>query len=70
MATATNRQVLLAEIPKGKLAPEHFRLTEAPMPAPKDGEVLLRVRLHLARRRQPRLDAGRHLPRGGRAPGR
>jgi NADPH-dependent curcumin reductase CurA len=45
MATATNRQVLLAEIPKGKLAPEHFRLTEAPMPVPKDGEVLLRVRL-------------------------
>ena len=45
MATATNRQVLLAEIPKGKLALEHFRLTEAPMPAPKDGEVLLRVRL-------------------------
>jgi NADPH-dependent curcumin reductase CurA len=45
MAAATNRQVLLAEIPKGKLALEHFRLTEAPMPAPKDGEVLLRVRL-------------------------
>jgi NADPH-dependent curcumin reductase CurA len=45
MAAAKNRQILLAEIPKGKLAPEHFRLTEAPMPAPKDGEVLLRVRL-------------------------
>ena len=45
MATATNRQVLLAEIPKGKLALEHFRLTEAPMPVPRDGEVLLRVRL-------------------------
>jgi len=40
-----NRQVLLVEIPKGKLGPEHFRLTEAPMPTPKDGEVLLRVRL-------------------------
>jgi hypothetical protein len=45
MATATNRQVLLAEIPKGKLALEDFRLTEAPMPVPGDGEVLLRVRL-------------------------
>jgi NADPH-dependent curcumin reductase CurA len=45
MAAATNRQVLLAEIPKGKLALEHFLLTEAPMPAPRDGEVLLRVRL-------------------------
>ena len=44
MATATNRQVLLVETPKAKLAPEHFRLTEAPMPSPKDGEVLLRVR--------------------------
>lgn len=42
---ATNRQVLLIETPKGKLAPEHFRLTEAAMPAPKDGEVLVRVRL-------------------------
>ena len=45
MAAAKNRQILLAEVPKGKLAPEHFRLTEAPLPAPKDGEVLLRVRL-------------------------
>jgi NADPH-dependent curcumin reductase CurA len=45
MAAAKNRQILLAEVPKGKLAPEHFRLTETPVPAPKDGEVLLRVRL-------------------------
>src|SRR5262247_1008756 len=45
MAVATNRQILLAEVPKGKLGPEHFRLTEVPLPAPKDGEVLLRVRL-------------------------
>src|SRR5262245_20724244 len=45
MAVASNRQILLAEIPKGKLAPEHFRLTQSPLPAPKDGEVLLRVRL-------------------------
>src|SRR5262245_524763 len=45
MAVASNRQILLAEIPKGKLAPEHFRLTQSPLPAPRDGEVLLRVRL-------------------------
>jgi NADPH-dependent curcumin reductase CurA len=45
MTAAKNRQILLVETPKGKLGPEHFRLTEAPMPTPKDGEVLLRVRL-------------------------
>jgi NADPH-dependent curcumin reductase CurA len=45
MAAAKNRQILLVETPKGKLAPEHFRLAEAPLPAPGDGEVLLRVRL-------------------------
>jgi hypothetical protein len=45
MAAAKNRQILLVETPKGKLGPEHFRLAEAPMPTPRDGEVLLRVRL-------------------------
>jgi NADPH-dependent curcumin reductase CurA len=45
MAASTNRQILLVETPKGKLAPEHFRLAEAPVPTPGDGEVLLRVRL-------------------------
>jgi NADPH-dependent curcumin reductase CurA len=44
MAAHANRQVLLAEKPTGKLGPEHFRLTEGSMPAPKDGEVLARVR--------------------------
>lgn len=39
-----NRQVLLAEKPKGKLALSNFRLHEAAMPTPKDGEVLLRVK--------------------------
>ena len=39
-----NRQVLLVETPKGKLGPEHFRLTEAAMPVPGKGEVLARVR--------------------------
>ncbi len=40
----TNRQVLLVEKPTEKLEPRHFRLAEGPVPAPKDGEVLVRVR--------------------------
>ena len=44
MPATTNRQILLVETPKAKLGPEHFRLTEAPMPSPKDGEALLKVR--------------------------
>ncbi len=44
MTDGTNRQILLVEKPAGKLGPEHFRLSEAAIPEPKDGEVLLRVR--------------------------
>jgi NADPH-dependent curcumin reductase CurA len=44
MRDSVNRQVLLVEKPAGKLAPEHFKLTEATIPEPKDGEALLRVR--------------------------
>jgi NADPH-dependent curcumin reductase CurA len=40
----TNRQFLIAELPKGKLRLEHFRLTETSMPATADGQVLVRVR--------------------------
>jgi NADPH-dependent curcumin reductase CurA len=40
----TNRQILIAELPKGKLGPEHFRLTESRMPAPEQGQVLIHVR--------------------------
>jgi NADPH-dependent curcumin reductase CurA len=40
----TNRQILIAELPKGKLAPEHFRLTESSMPVPDDLQVLVRAR--------------------------
>ncbi|MDR3469624.1 MAG: NADP-dependent oxidoreductase [Xanthobacteraceae bacterium] len=43
MTAGTNRQILLIEKPTGKLAPEHFKLHDAPMPEPDDGEVLLRV---------------------------
>ena len=40
----TNRQIQLAELPKDKLGPEHFKLGQAAMPQAKDGELLLRVR--------------------------
>jgi NADPH-dependent curcumin reductase CurA len=40
-----NRQIILLARPKGKLGPEHFRMVEGVAPAPKEGEVLLRVRL-------------------------
>jgi NADPH-dependent curcumin reductase CurA len=40
----TNRQIQIAELPKGKLALEHFKLLETPMAAPGEGEVLLRIR--------------------------
>ncbi|MBI1251873.1 MAG: zinc-binding dehydrogenase [Alphaproteobacteria bacterium] len=40
---ATNRQFHLAATPSGKLEESNFRLVEAPMPEPQDGEVLLRV---------------------------
>src|SRR5436190_8524266 len=39
-----NRQVLLVEKPAGKLGPEHFKMSQAAIPEPKDGEALLRVR--------------------------
>ena len=44
MNANVNRQILLIEKPAGKLGPEHFKLTSAAIPAPKDGEALLRVR--------------------------
>ncbi len=39
-----NRQVLLVEKPAGKLAPEHFKMSDGVIPELKDGEALLRVR--------------------------
>jgi NADPH-dependent curcumin reductase CurA len=44
MSATVNRQILLVEKPSGKLGPEHFRMIEGPVPEPKDGEALLRVR--------------------------
>ena len=40
-----NRQVLLQSTPKGKLEAGHFRMGEAPVPKPADGQVLLRTEL-------------------------
>ena len=39
-----NRQIVLEQIPQGKLTPEHFRMQTTPAPAPADGEVLVRAR--------------------------
>ena len=39
-----NRQIVLDQIPQGKLDHAHFRLTEAPIPRPAEGEVLVRNR--------------------------
>src|SRR3954447_17786922 len=44
MTDTTNRQILLIEKPTGKLGPEHFKLSNAAIPEPGDGEALLRVR--------------------------
>jgi hypothetical protein len=43
MNDSVNRQILLVEKPTGKLGPEHFKLAQAPIPQPGDGEVLVRV---------------------------
>ncbi|MEQ1755641.1 MAG: NADP-dependent oxidoreductase [Micropepsaceae bacterium] len=43
--SSTNRQIHIVELPKAKLGAEHFRLADGPMPSPKDGELLLKVRL-------------------------
>ena len=37
-----NRQMLLASRPEGEPKPENFRLVETPLPAPADGEVLVK----------------------------
>ena len=39
-----NRRIVLAARPHGEPRPEHFRLEEGRMPAPKPGEVLLQTR--------------------------
>jgi NADPH-dependent curcumin reductase CurA len=43
MAAALNKRILLASRPEGAPTPGNFRLEEAPIPAPREGEVLLRI---------------------------
>jgi NADPH-dependent curcumin reductase CurA len=38
-----NRTIVVAELPSDALTPEHFSMQEGDMPAPSDGEVLLRT---------------------------
>jgi NADPH-dependent curcumin reductase CurA len=40
----TNRQIVLDQLPQGKLTAEHFKLIEAPRPEPGEGEALVRTR--------------------------
>jgi NADPH-dependent curcumin reductase CurA len=42
MSADMNTQVLVREIPRGALKPEHFEIAPAPMPAPVTGGVLVR----------------------------
>ncbi len=44
MPPETNQRIVLAKRPVGWPGPEHFRLEEVPMPVPKAGEVLLKIR--------------------------
>jgi NADPH-dependent curcumin reductase CurA len=44
MPETRNRRVVLAARPQGRPKPSDFRLEEAPIPQPRDGEVLLRIR--------------------------
>jgi NADPH-dependent curcumin reductase CurA len=41
--SADNRQIVLAQLPQGRLGPEHFAVAHAERPTPGEGEVLLRV---------------------------
>jgi NADPH-dependent curcumin reductase CurA len=42
--TRTNRQIVLDQLPQGRLQPSHFRRVDGVMPAPAEGEALLRTR--------------------------
>jgi NADPH-dependent curcumin reductase CurA len=43
MTDTTNRQILVAEIPKGELEERHFELREGDIPAPGEDEILVRL---------------------------
>ena len=42
MTDTPNRQILLASLPDGPLRTDHFRLQNAPMPQPAEGQLLVR----------------------------
>ncbi|SEG57630.1 NADP-dependent oxidoreductase [Bosea lathyri] len=44
MTEATNSRIVLASRPKGRPSPSDFRLEQAPVPTPGEGEVLLKIR--------------------------
>jgi NADPH-dependent curcumin reductase CurA len=44
MSGNKNRQLILKEVPKGRLGPEHFQLRESDVSQPGEGEVLVKVR--------------------------
>ncbi|SIS91141.1 NADP-dependent oxidoreductase [Paracoccus saliphilus] len=39
----TNRQIVVAELPKDALTPDHYKMTTTSIPEPDDGEVQLRI---------------------------
>ncbi len=41
--TRTNKRILIEDLPRGHLSTDHFRMDEAPVPEPADGQVLLRT---------------------------
>ena len=43
MANETNRQIVMAERPAGYPEERHFRLEEAPIPRPREGEALVKT---------------------------
>ena len=42
--TQINRQIILTELPQGKLQPSHFKQTEGAMPTAGEGQVLVKTR--------------------------
>ncbi len=62
MNDTVNRQILLVEKPSGKLGPEHFKSGQRQGARAKGRRGAGEGSLHLARRRQPGVDARRHLP--------
>lgn len=44
MATSLNRRIVLASRPVGEPKPSNFRLEEVPVPEPRHGEVLVKVK--------------------------